>query len=99
MAEQSSWNFAVRQGVRVVGALLMWQIGQRMPKKYNITGEGTATATAHTDTVCSKRKSSLAVTVSSCFGSYVQCFGDDDQRSIKARSGSGSELGLGPQGR
>jgi microsomal prostaglandin-E synthase 2 len=39
MAEQSSWNWGVRQGVRVAGALLMWQIGQRMPKKYNITGE------------------------------------------------------------
>lgn len=39
MAEQSSWNWGVRQGVRVAGALLMWQIGQRMPKKYNIQGE------------------------------------------------------------
>jgi len=44
MAEQSSWNWGVRQGVRVAGALLMWQIGQRMPKKYNIEGgcEGVA---------------------------------------------------------
>jgi hypothetical protein len=41
MAEQSSWNWGVRQGVRVAGALLMWQIGQRMPKKYNIEGEQT----------------------------------------------------------
>lgn len=39
MAEQSSWNWGVRQGVRVAGALLMWQIGQRMPKKYNIEGD------------------------------------------------------------
>lgn len=39
MADQSSWNWAVRQGVRVAGALLMWQIGQRMPKKYNLQGE------------------------------------------------------------
>eukprot|EP00878_Enallax_costatus_P027414 GHUV01029515.1.p3 GENE.GHUV01029515.1~~GHUV01029515.1.p3 ORF type:complete len:103 (-),score=11.92 GHUV01029515.1:382-690(-) len=39
MTEQSHWNWAVQQSVRVAGAVLMWQIGSRMPKKYGITGD------------------------------------------------------------
>jgi len=38
MTQQSHWNWAVQQSVRFAGSVLMWQIGRRMPEKYNITG-------------------------------------------------------------
>eukprot|EP00775_Hariotina_reticulata_P012596 gene12596-12728_t len=38
MTQQSHWNWAVQQSVRLAGSVLMWQIGRRMPDKYNITG-------------------------------------------------------------
>lgn len=39
MTEQSHWNWAVQQSVRLAGAVLMWKVGQGMPKKYNIEGD------------------------------------------------------------
>ncbi|WIA12733.1 hypothetical protein OEZ85_006371 [Tetradesmus obliquus] len=39
MTQQSHWNWAVQQSVRLAGAVLMWKVGQGMPKKYNIEGD------------------------------------------------------------
>jgi microsomal prostaglandin-E synthase 2 len=39
MTQQSHWNWAVQHSVRLAGAVLMWKVGQGMPKKYNIQGD------------------------------------------------------------
>jgi microsomal prostaglandin-E synthase 2 len=39
MTQQSHWGWATQQSVRFAGALMMWQIGKRMPKKYDIHGD------------------------------------------------------------
>jgi hypothetical protein len=81
MAEQSSWNFVVRQGVRVAGALLMWQIGQRMPKKYNITGEGGSRQAANH--VTGRIASSGSVDVWRCSESYMLCYMQQCNESVQ----------------
>lgn len=39
MTEQTNWNWGLREVARWSGAVLMWQIGKKMPAKYNITGD------------------------------------------------------------
>jgi microsomal prostaglandin-E synthase 2 len=39
MTQQSKWGWATQQSVRLAGAVMMWQIGKRMPKKYSIVGD------------------------------------------------------------
>ena len=34
-----AWGWAAREGARVAGAVLMWRVGQGMPKKYGIEGD------------------------------------------------------------
>jgi microsomal prostaglandin-E synthase 2 len=34
-----AWGWAAREGARVAGAVLMWKVGQGMPKKYGIEGD------------------------------------------------------------
>ncbi|KAF8067212.1 R1 [Scenedesmus sp. PABB004] len=49
MTRQSHWSWPVQQGVRLAGAVLMWQVGQRMPKKYGLTGDLRETLYADAD--------------------------------------------------
>lgn len=39
LTSETKWGWGTREVARVSGALLMWQIGQRMPTKYGITGD------------------------------------------------------------
>lgn len=39
ITEHGNFNIATRHAARVFGTTLMWGIGMRMPKKYNITGD------------------------------------------------------------
>jgi microsomal prostaglandin-E synthase 2 len=34
-----AWGWAAREGARVAGAVLMWRVGQGMPRKYGIEGD------------------------------------------------------------
>lgn len=39
ITDQTNWSWGTRELARVSGAVLMWQIGQRMPKKYGLEGD------------------------------------------------------------
>lgn len=39
VTQQTNWSWGVREAARVSGAVLMWQVGKRMPAKYGITGD------------------------------------------------------------
>ena len=39
VTEQTNWAWGVREAARVSGAVLMWQVGKKMPAKYGITGD------------------------------------------------------------
>ncbi len=39
VTEQTNWAWGVREAARVSGAVLMWQVGKKMPAKYGISGD------------------------------------------------------------
>jgi len=39
ITEQTSWAWGTREAARLSGAVLMWQIGKRLPAKYGIEGD------------------------------------------------------------
>ncbi|KAL6765880.1 glutathione S-transferase [Haematococcus lacustris] len=39
ITEQTNWSWGTREAARLSGALLMWQVGKRMPAKYGIEGD------------------------------------------------------------
>lgn len=39
ITDQTNWSWGTRELARVSGALIMWQVGKNMPKKYNIEGD------------------------------------------------------------
>ncbi|PNH02244.1 Prostaglandin E synthase 2 [Tetrabaena socialis] len=39
ITDQTSWGWGARELARWGGALMMWQVGKRMPKKYGIEGD------------------------------------------------------------
>lgn len=39
VTEQTNWAWGVREAARVSGAVLMWQVGKKMPAKYGIEGD------------------------------------------------------------
>ncbi|KAG1681334.1 hypothetical protein FOA52_007380 [Chlamydomonas sp. UWO 241] len=39
ITEQTNWGWGTRELARMSGAVIMWQVGKKMPKKYNIEGD------------------------------------------------------------
>jgi microsomal prostaglandin-E synthase 2 len=39
ITDQTNWSWGTRELARVSGAVIMWQVGKKMPKKYNIDGD------------------------------------------------------------
>eukprot|EP00983_Pelagomonas_calceolata_P105557 1159143-Pelagomonas_calceolata.AAC.2 len=39
IADRTNWAWGVREAARVSGAVLMWQVGKKMPAKYGIEGD------------------------------------------------------------
>ncbi|KAF5837234.1 glutathione S-transferase [Dunaliella salina] len=39
VTEQTNWAWGLREAARVSGAVLMWQVGKKMPAKYGIQGD------------------------------------------------------------
>jgi len=39
VTQMTNWAWGVREAARVTGAVLMWQVGKKMPTKYGITGD------------------------------------------------------------
>lgn len=39
VTEQTNWAWGVRELARASGAVLMWQVGKKMPAKYGIEGD------------------------------------------------------------